>query len=49
MYLENGVAGQNDAQIQAYDNAVRIYGQGFYVNGNIGCSGAKNRIVATGL
>lgn len=48
MYLENGVAGQNDAQIQAYDNAVRIYGQGFYVNGNIGCSGAKNRIVATG-
>lgn len=47
MFLENSVAGQSDAQLQAYDNALRVYGQNLYVNGNIGCSGAKNRIVST--
>lgn len=47
MFLENSVAGQNDAQIQAYDSALQVYGQNFYVNGNIGCSGAKNRLVST--
>lgn len=47
VFLENSVAGQNDAQIQAYDDALRVYGQGLYVNGSIGCSGAKNRIVTT--
>lgn len=47
MFLENSVAGQNDAQIQAYDSALQVYGQSLYVNGSIGCSGAKNRIVTT--
>lgn len=47
IFLENSVPGQNDAQIEAYDDALRVYGQGLYVNGNIGCSGAKNRIVTT--
>ena len=47
VFLENSVGGQNDAQLQAYDNALRVYGQNLYVNGDIGCSGAKNRVVTT--
>lgn len=47
VYFENSVAGKNDAQLQAYDGNLTVYGLGFYVNGDIGCSGAKNRVVQT--
>ena len=47
LFLENSVGGQNDAQIQAYDAYVQIYGLGLKVNGNIECTGDKNRVVNT--
>lgn len=47
VFLENSVAGQSDAQLQAYDDALHVKSQNLYVQGNIGCSGAKNRIVTT--
>lgn len=47
LFLENSVGGQNDAQIQAYDAYLQTYGLSLKVNGNIECTGSKNRVVNT--
>lgn len=47
VFLENSVGGQNDAQIQAYDAYLQVYGLGLKVNGNFEVSGSKNRVVNT--
>lgn len=47
LYLENNIAGYSDATVTTYYNEVRINNLGLYVYGDFGCSGSKNRIVAT--
>ena len=47
LFLENSVGGQNDAQIQAHDAYLQTYGLSLKVNGNIECTGSKNRVVNT--
>lgn len=48
LYLENAMLGANDAQIQAFDNAVTVHNTDFRCTGSISCDGAKNRIVNAG-
>lgn len=47
LYLENNVGGSNDSFLIAQGDATRLYGTGFYVQGDISCGGAKNRVIGT--